>query len=104
MKEKGNVNDKNGDLLDLTPVAQQGGFALLAAVCVWAIVAVVKIGVAQMERSHTREIETLRTLAQDRSEMLKAYTDVMMEVRSSLIGLQDEISQLVTLRRKSDRE
>lgn len=79
---------------DLAPIAQQGGFALLAAVCVWAIVAVVKIGVVLMERSHLREIEGLKLLATDRSDMMKQSVDVMLEVRSALVNLQDEISGL----------
>ena len=79
---------------DLTGIAQQGGFALLAAVCVWAIVAVVKIGVVLMERSHLREIEGLKLIAADRAEMLKQSIDVMLEVRSALVGLQDEIAGL----------
>lgn len=70
---------------------QQGGFAILAAVCVWAIVAVVKIGVTQMERGHLREMEGLRMLATDRAEILKQALDTMLEVRSALVGLQDEI-------------
>lgn len=78
-------------------IAQQGGFALLAAVCVWAIVAVVKIGVVQMERGHLREIEALKALASDRAELLRQALDTMLEVRSALVGLQDEISQLSRL-------
>lgn len=81
--------------MDLTPIAQQGGFAILAAICVWAIVAIVKIGVGQMEKSHVRELEALKIIASDRGEMLKNYISVMMEVRSSLISLQDEIYQLL---------
>jgi hypothetical protein len=87
---------------DFGPIAQQGGFALLAAVCVWAIVAVVKIGVILMERSHLREIEGLRMLASDRADMMKQSVDVMLEVRSALVNLQDEISGLSNnLREKS---
>lgn len=77
---------------DFGPIAQQGGFALLAAVCVWAIVAVVKIGVVLMERSHLREIEGLKMLAADRADMMRQSVDVMLEVRSALVNLQDEIS------------
>lgn len=86
--------------MDLTSIAQQGGFAILAAVCVWAIVAVVKIGVTQMERGHLREIEVLKTLASDRAELLRQALDTMLEVRSALVGLQDEI---VTLSRGFER-
>lgn len=75
-------------------IAQQGGFALLAAVCVWAIVAIVKIGVVQMERSHLREIEGLKLLAADRAETIKQSVDVMLEVRSALVSLTDEIAGL----------
>lgn len=75
-------------------IAQQGGFALLAAVCVWAIVAIAKIGVVQMERSHLREIEGLKLLAADRAETIKQSVDVMLEVRSALVSLQDEIAGL----------
>lgn len=81
--------------MDLAPVAQQGGFAILAAICVWAIVAIVKIGVGQMEKSHIRELEALKIIASDRGEMLKNYISVMLEVRSSLVSLQDEINQLL---------
>lgn len=81
--------------MDLTPIAQQGGFAILAAICVWAIVAIVKIGMGQLDKSHLRELEALKTIAADRGDMLKNYVDVMLEVRSSLVNLQDEINQLL---------
>jgi hypothetical protein len=81
-------------MANLDSIAQQGGFALLAAVCVWAIVAVVKIGVTQMERGHLREIEALKTLASDRAELLRQALDTMLEVRSALVSLQDEIVTL----------
>ena len=87
-----------GSVNDLSGIAQQGGFALLAAVCVWAIVAVVKIGVILMERSHLREIEGLKLLAADRAETLKQSIDVMLEVRSALVSLQDEIARLTDAR------
>lgn len=96
--------------MDLTPIAQQGGFAFFAVVCIWAIVAIVKIGVSQMEKSHLREIESLKIIASDRGEMLRSYIDVMMEVRSSLVSLQDEINQLLISngiqmdRRKREKE
>lgn len=85
---------------DLSAIAQQGGFAVLAAVCVWAIVVIVKIGVGQMERSHMREIEGLKMLAADRASMLKESIDVMLEVRTALVGLQDEIAGISNERRR----
>lgn len=84
-------------------LVQQGGFAILAAVCVWAIVAVVKIGVTQMERGHLREVEGIKLsveafkmLAQDRETLLRQTLDTMLEVRTALVGLQDEIGGIVT--------
>jgi hypothetical protein len=92
---------------DLSGIAQQGGFALLAAVCVWAIVAVAKIGVVQMEKSHMREIESmklstevLKMLAADRADLLRQVMDTMLEVRTAMVGLQDEVAGLHPDRRR----
>lgn len=78
----------------INTLVTQGGFAVLAAVCLLAIVQIVKVGVGQMERSHLREMEALRLVTADRGEMIKQLTDLMLEVRSALVSLQDEIHSL----------
>lgn len=87
---------------DFNALAQHGGFALLAAVCVWAIVAVVKIGVTQMERGHLREIEGIKLLASDRAQLLQQSIDVMLEVRTALVSLQDEIASITRSTARQD--
>lgn len=78
----------------INTLVTQGGFAVLAAVCLLAIVQIVKVGVGQMEKSHLREMEALKLVASDRAEMIKQLTDLMLEVRSALVSLQDEIHSL----------
>lgn len=78
----------------INTLVTQGGFAVLAAVCIFAIVQIVKVGIGQMERSHIREMEALKLVTADRGEMIKQLTDLMLEVRSALVSLQDEIHSL----------
>lgn len=84
----------------LSALAQQGGFAVLAAAGLWAVVAMAKIGLAHMQKSHEREIEALRMLAADRADVLKLAVDTLLEVRAALTGLQDEVSGLRNSLRK----
>jgi hypothetical protein len=75
-------------------LVQQGGFAVLAGCAIWAVVAIAKIGLAHMTKSHERETATLQLLAQDRAEVLKLAIDTLLEVRAALTGLQDEVAGL----------